>query len=112
MEPEKCTTILLPWMLLNLMYQRVRNFYCTSFCDRKSTQLRWMPTVAAVRACKAGFRECGGVWRGLNSTRAPEAERGGVVGQGGRGKEKLNESIVRRLVFLVEFCLCWYVLFC
>ena len=108
MEPEKCTTILLPWMLLNLMYQRVRNFYCTSFCDRKSTQLRWMPTVAAVRACKAASGSVAGAY----STRAPEAERGGVVGQGGRGKEKLNESIVRRLVFLVEFCLCWYVLFC
>ena len=93
MEPEKCTTILLPWMLLSLMYQRVRNFYCTSFCDRKSTQLRWMPTVAAVRACKAASGSVAGAYR------APEAERGGVVGQGGRGKEKLNERIVRRLVF-------------
>jgi len=95
MEQEKCTTILLPWMLLSLMYQRVRNFYCTSFCGRKSTQLRWMPTVAAVRACKAASGSVAGAY----STRAPQAERGGVVGQGGRGKEKLNERIIRRLVF-------------
>ena len=54
-----------------------------------------MPTVAAVRACKAASGSVAGAY----STRAPEAERGGVVGQGDRGKEKLNESIVRRLVF-------------
>jgi len=54
-----------------------------------------MPTVAAVRACKAASGSVAGAY----STRAPEAERGGVVGQGGRGKEKLNERIVRRLVF-------------
>ena len=58
-----------------------------------------MPTVAAVRACKAAS----GSVAGANSTRAPEAERGGVVGQGGRGKEKLNERIVRRLVFWQNF---------
>ena len=52
-----------------------------------------MPTVAAVRACKAASGSVAGAYR------APEAERGGVVGQGGRGKEKLNERIVRRLVF-------------
>ena len=88
MEQEKCTTILLPWMLLSLMYQRVRNFYCTSFCDRKSTQLRWMPTVAAVRACKAASGSVAGCGGGL----LYQSTRGGTRGRCGARRQRQRKA--------------------
>ena len=47
------------------------------FYDRQSAERRWMPTVAAVRACKAAS----GRGAGIYSAGTPEAERGAVVGE-------------------------------
>ena len=99
MEPEKCTTILLPWMLLNLMYQRVRNFYCTSFCDRKSTQLRWMPTVAAVRACMAASGSVAGCGGGLTLPEHQRRNAGALWGKEAEAKESLMKALSEGLFF-------------
>ena len=51
--------------------------------------------MAAVRACKAALERATGPY----SARAPVAERRAAVGQEGGDKEKLIESIVRKLDF-------------